>query len=136
MESATAEKNQAINATGRRKTSIARVFLRPGSGEVTVNGKALMDYFKRETLVILIKQPIESMKNGSKFDIIADVEGGGIAGQAGALMLAIARAFVKQDAANKPILKSHKLLTRDPREKERKKYGRPGARRRFQFSKR
>jgi len=123
-------------ATGRRKTSIARVRLRPGTGVMTVNGDPLESYFGRETLVMLIRQPLEQLEALGKFDVRARVCGGGMAGQAGALRLGIARALVKTNEEVRPILRRAGFLTRDPRMKERKKYGQKGARARFQFSKR
>jgi len=123
-------------ATGRRKNSIARVRVKPGSGNVEVNEKSLIDYFKRETLKMIIEQPLDKTETMDKFDIIASVNGGGLAGQAGALRLGISRALVKYDEELKSILRANGFLTRDPREKERKKYGLAGARKRFQFSKR
>lgn len=123
-------------ATGRRKSSIARVRLMEGTGKIAVNNQSLIDYFKRETLKMIIEQPLEKTDTLSKFDIIADVRGGGLTGQAGAVRLGIARALVKFNEELRPILRTNGFLTRDPREKERKKYGLAGARKRFQFSKR
>jgi len=123
-------------ATGRRKSSIARVRLKPGTGLVEVNKGSLIDYFKRETLKMIIEQPLEKTETLGKFDIIVDVRGGGLTGQAGAVRLGISRALLKYDEALRPILRANGFLTRDPREKERKKYGLAGARKRFQFSKR
>lgn len=123
-------------ATGRRKNSIARVRVKPGSGNVEVNSKSLIDYFKRETLKMIIEQPLDKTETMDKFDVIASVNGGGLTGQAGALRLGISRALVKYDEELKSILRANGFLTRDPREKERKKYGLAGARKKFQFSKR
>ncbi|OQX84696.1 30S ribosomal protein S9 [candidate division KSB1 bacterium 4484_87] len=123
-------------ATGRRKESVARVRIRPGNGSIIVNGKPLLEHFKRETLKMIIEQPLERTETMGKFDIVASVEGGGLTGQAGALLLGISRALIQFDADLRPILKSAGFLTRDPREKERKKYGLAGARKRYQFSKR
>ena len=123
-------------ATGRRKNSIARVRIKPGSGKVEVNNKSLIDHFKRETLKMIIEQPLDKTETMDKFDIIASVNGGGLTGQAGALRLGISRALLKYDEELKPILRANGFLTRDPREKERKKYGLAGARKRYQFSKR
>lgn len=123
-------------ATGRRKTASARVFLRPGSGEMMVNDRNLDDYFPSPALKTLIKQPFLLTETAEKFDLYATVSGGGIAGQAGALRHGIARALVNYNAELRDRLKAAGLLTRDPRKKERKKYGQPGARKRFQFSKR
>jgi len=123
-------------ATGRRKDSIARVRLTPGIGNVQVNKQSLLDYFKRETLKMIIEQPLDKTETLGKFDIVADVRGGGLTGQAGALRLGISRALTQYDEELRPILRTNGFLTRDPREKERKKYGLAGARKRFQFSKR
>lgn len=122
--------------TGRRKTAAARVFLRPGTGEVQVNGRTLDDYFPNEVLKMVIKQPLHLTETVEKFDILVTVEGGGSAGQAGAIRHGISRALLEYDAELRDRLKSAGLLTRDPRKKERKKYGQRGARARFQFSKR
>lgn len=127
---------EAYDATGRRKTSVARVRLVPGNGAFTINGKELLDHFKRETLKMIIDQPFEVTDTVGKFDVIARIHGGGLSGQAGALRLGIARALLKYSAELRPELRSAGFLTRDPREVERKKYGRPKARKRFQFSKR
>ena len=122
--------------TGRRKTSTARVFLRPGGGRITVNGRDAEDYFSRDTLKMVMKQPLAVTETADKFDIDATVEGGGGSGQAGAIRHGISRALLEFDASLRERLKSAGFLTRDPRKKERKKYGQPGARKRFQFSKR
>jgi small subunit ribosomal protein S9 len=122
--------------TGRRKESIARVRLVPGSGQRRVNGKPLMDYFGRQTLLNMIEKPMLAAKVGERYDVEARVHGGGIAGQAGALSLGIARALARLEPESIAALRAEGLLTRDPRMKERKKYGQPGARKRFQFSKR
>jgi small subunit ribosomal protein S9 len=124
------------SATGRRKNSIARVRVKTGSGIIQVNNKSLIEYFKRETLKMIIEQPLEKTETLLKFDIDADVIGGGLTGQAGAVRLGISRALLQFDEALRPILRANGFLTRDPREKERKKYGLAGARKRFQFSKR
>jgi small subunit ribosomal protein S9 len=124
------------SATGRRKNSIARVRVKTGSGIIQVNNKSLIEYFKRETLKMIILQPLEKTETLLKFDIDADVIGGGLTGQAGAVRLGISRALIQFDEALRPILRANGFLTRDPREKERKKYGLAGARKRFQFSKR
>ena len=123
-------------ATGRRKSSIARVRVKPGTGKVEVNSKSLIDFFKRETLKMIIEQPLEKTETMDKFDIIANVRGGGLTGQAGAVRLGISRALLQYDEELRSILRANGFLTRDPREKERKKYGLAGARKRFQFSKR
>ena len=122
--------------TGRRKKSIARVRLYPGTGNVTVNGKSADEYFGLETLKLIIAQPFEVSETAGKFDVVANVCGGGLSGQAGAIRHGIARALVVADAENKASLKKAGFLTRDPRMKERKKYGLKGARRAPQFSKR
>jgi small subunit ribosomal protein S9 len=122
--------------TGRRKTAAARVFLRPGTGEVRVNGRSLDDYFPNEVLKMVIKQPLHLTETVERFDIVVTVEGGGSAGQAGAIRHGISRALLEYNIELRDRLKSAGLLTRDPRKKERKKYGQKGARARFQFSKR
>lgn len=122
--------------TGRRKTSIARVRLQLGTGQFTINGRTLEDYFPRETLRTLINQPFDAIGAMGRYDVIANMVGGGVAGQAGALRHGIARALLALDPAQRPPLKRAGLLTRDSREVERKKYGQRGARARFQFSKR
>lgn len=124
------------NATGRRKTSIARVNVLPGSGHITVNEKPVDSYFPRETLRMMIRQPLELTGMIGKLDVFAKVEGGGPTGQAGALKHGISRALTHLDSDLRSKLKKEGFLTRDPREKERKKYGQKGARKRFQFSKR
>ncbi|MFA7108749.1 MAG: 30S ribosomal protein S9 [Sphaerochaetaceae bacterium] len=133
------EEKKNINlglGTGRRKTSIARVYLREGSGKIVVNGKSLEDYFKSQTHVIIVKQPLEITDNLTGFDILINVKGGGISGQAGACRHGITRALIANDDTLKPVLKAAGFVTRDPRMVERKKYGQKGARRKFQFSKR
>ena len=122
--------------TGRRKTASARVFLRPGAGEVKVNGRTLDNYFPNEVLKMIIKQPLLLTETAEKFDIMVTVIGGGSAGQAGAIRHGISRALLEFNLELRDRLKSAGLLTRDPRKKERKKYGQKGARARFQFSKR
>ena len=122
--------------TGRRKTATARVFLRPGAGEVTVNGRTLDNYFPNEVLKMVIKQPLLLTETTEKFNIVVTVEGGGSAGQAGAIRHGITRALMEYNNELRDRLKSAGLVTRDPRKKERKKYGQKGARARFQFSKR
>jgi len=129
--------NQVQNyGTGRRKTAAARVFLRPGTGTLQVNGRPLDDYFPNEVLKMVIKQPLLLTETAEKFDIVATVEGGGSAGQAGAIRHGISRALMEYNGELRDRLKSAGLVTRDPRKKERKKYGQKGARARFQFSKR
>ncbi|PKM90578.1 MAG: 30S ribosomal protein S9 [Firmicutes bacterium HGW-Firmicutes-12] len=122
--------------TGRRKTSVARVRLLPGEGRVIINNRALAEYFGKKTLEMIAKQPLVLTNTEGRFDVFAKVEGGGITGQAGAVRLGIARALLKADAEMRPTLKRAGFLTRDPRMKERKKYGLKGARRAPQFSKR
>ena len=122
--------------TGRRKTSTARVFLRPGTGNVTVNDKTIETYFFDETHRMIVKQPLQASDTLNKFDVLVIVRGGGMRGQAGAVQHGIARALIEFSSEWRPVLKKAGFLTRDPRMKERKKYGQPGARKRFQFSKR
>jgi len=123
-------------ATGRRKTSTARVFLRPGNGTIQVNSRAFETFFPTEALRMQIRTPLVLTETADKFDILATVAGGGVSGQAGAVRLGIARALVRYNAELRKRLKDEGLLTRDARAKERKKYGMAGARKRFQFSKR
>lgn len=123
-------------ATGRRKEAVARVLLLPGKGQIFVNHRDASNYFIRETDRIIIKQPLETTNTLDKYDIYAKVQGGGLSGQADALRLGIARALSIADENLKELLKKGKFLTRDPRMKERKKYGRKGARKRFQWTKR
>ncbi len=123
-------------ATGRRKSSVARVFLRPGTGTITVNHREFNAFFPAEALRMQIKQPLLLTETAEKFDVLTTVAGGGVAGQAGAVKLGIARALVEYNAELRKRLKKSGLLTRDARIKERKKYGQKGARKRFQFSKR
>lgn len=127
---------ERIQVTGRRKTSIARIFMRPGSGQFVVNGQPLKEYLKRETLVIQALEPLNATATRDRFDFIAMVRGGGLTGQAGALRLGFARGLLKAMPELRPTLRKAGFLTRDAREKERKKYGQAGARKRFQFSKR
>ena len=122
--------------TGRRKEASARIQLFKGTGQIQVNGRGLTQYFGRPTLQMIVRQPLEATQLNDKMDVIANVRGGGLAGQAGAIRHAISRALVEFDGTLKPLLRRGNYLTRDPRMKERKKYGRRGARRRFQFSKR
>ena len=122
--------------TGRRKTSAARIYLRPGHGAITVNRKTFDEYFPNEMLKMIIRQPLVITETADKFDVLVRVSGGGPAGQAGALRHGIARALVEYNPELRAKLKEAGFLTRDPRKVERKKYGRPGARKRFQFSKR
>ena len=125
-----------IQATGRRKRAIARVKLVLGQGVITVNKKPIEEYFPRPQLQQIVRQPLEATQSGGRFDIIVKAEGGGVTGQAGAVRHGIARALVEMDGSFKEILRKNGFLTRDPREKESKKYGRKRARKRFQFSKR
>ncbi|HEY0082794.1 MAG TPA: 30S ribosomal protein S9 [Pyrinomonadaceae bacterium] len=122
--------------TGRRKTSTARVYLRPGTGEIQVNKKNFDQYFPNQALRMVIRQPLQLTETTGKFDILVNVDGGGPAGQAGAIRHGITRALMVFNAELRPTLKQAGLVTRDPRIKERKKYGQKGARKRFQFSKR
>ncbi len=123
-------------ATGRRKTSVARVWIRPGSGRIVVNRRAFEDYFPRETLRMIIAQPMQVTSTAGQFDVLVTVNGGGPTGQAGAVRHGISRALVRFDDKLRLPLKKAGLLTRDPRMRERKKYGQPGARQKFQYSKR
>ena len=123
-------------ATGRRKSAVARVYMKAGSGAILVNKRNFDDYFTRDSLKMLIRQPLEITGNKDKFDLHVNVCGGGVSGQAGAVKHGIAKALLDYDLELRPILKKEGFLTRDPRIKERKKYGQPGARKRFQFSKR
>ena len=123
-------------ATGRRKTSVARVWIRPGAGRIVVNRRAFEDYFPRETLRMIIAQPLEVTSTAGQFDIFVTVGGGGPTGQAGAVRHGLSRALAKFDEKFRLPLKKAGLLTRDPRMRERKKYGQPGARQKFQYSKR
>jgi small subunit ribosomal protein S9 len=123
-------------ATGRRKTSTARVFLRPGNGTITVNHREFNQYFPTETLRMNVRRPLQLTENVEKFDVLATVDGGGVHSQSGAVRLGIARALVEYNAELRKQLKKDGLLTSDSRVKERKKYGLAGARKRFQFSKR
>jgi small subunit ribosomal protein S9 len=129
-------KTQEFLGTGRRKTSVARVRLANGTGKITVNGRTFENYFATETLRTVVTQPFAATETSGKFDARVSVSGGGPTGQAGAVRHGIARALLEANAGLRPTLKSEGLLTRDPRMKERKKYGQPGARKRFQFSKR
>ncbi len=133
---ATETKTKEFLGTGRRKTSVARVRVATGNGKITVNGRAFDNYFPMETLRATVSQPLTVTGTAEKLDVRVNVAGGGPNGQAGAVRHGIARALLKFDAALRPSLKAEGLLTRDPRMKERKKYGQPGARKRFQFSKR
>ncbi|MCH3949378.1 MAG: 30S ribosomal protein S9 [Acidaminococcus sp.] len=124
------------DATGSRKSSVARVRLVPGEGKIVINGRELSEYFGLKTLELVVRQPLEATETLGKYDVLANVVGGGIAGQAGAVRHGIARALLKVDGDFRPVLKKAGLLTRDPREKERRKYGLKKARKASQFSKR
>ncbi|MBO8126488.1 MAG: 30S ribosomal protein S9 [Firmicutes bacterium] len=123
-------------ATGRRKSSVARVRLVPGKGKIVINGREIEDYFGRPVLETLVKEPLEKTGTSGQYDVLANVHGGGLSGQAGAIRLGIARALQEVDPELRPTLKKAGLLTRDPREKERRKYGLKKARKAPQFSKR
>lgn len=127
---------QVINATGRRKSAVARVYLQEGKGNITINGKDIKVYFPSELMQYVVKQPLEVLNLLGSYDVKANLDGGGVKGQAEALRLGIARALVELNAENKPTLKANGFMTRDPREVERKKPGQPKARKKFQFSKR
>jgi len=122
--------------TGRRRSAVARVFLRPGKGQIVVNGRPMENYFVTESARTLVRQPLLATETADKFDVMILADGGGLAGQAGAARLGIARALVEFNNELRPKLKDLGMLTRDPRKHERKKYGQKGARKRFQFSKR
>jgi small subunit ribosomal protein S9 len=123
-------------ATGKRKTAVARVWLRPGDGNITINKRHIDDYLKRETAKMVIRQPLELTETLGKYDIYVNVRGGGMSGQAGAIKHGISKALLEVNPDFRPLLKKAGFLTRDSRVKERKKYGQPGARKRFQYSKR
>ena len=127
---------EVINALGRRKAAIARVYLNDGKGSISVNNRDVKEYFPLEQLQYVVNQPLSLTNSEGKYDIKVNLYGGGVKGQAEALRLALSRALIKIDPENKEVLKANKLLTRDPREVERKKPGQPKARKRFQFSKR
>jgi small subunit ribosomal protein S9 len=123
-------------ATGRRKTSIARIILRPGTGQKQVNGQPMQEYLRSETLATIVQQPFVLLEVNNAYDMMASVNGGGLSGQSGAIRLGASRALAKINEEYRKKLRKNGLLTRDPREVERKKYGLAGARKRFQFSKR
>lgn len=127
---------EGVTSTGRRKSAVARIYINEGKGQIIVNDRDYKDYFTTHQLRYLIEQPLKLAESIGKFDIKVNLDGGGLNGQAEALRLAISRALIKIDPEKKPLLKSNGLLTRDPREVERKKPGQPKARKRFQFSKR
>jgi len=129
-------KSTRFYGTGRRKSSIARVYLVPGTGKITINKKDMEEYFGLETLKVIVRQPLVATGTISKYDVLVNVHGGGFTGQAGAIRHGISRALLQADAENRPVLKKAGYLTRDPRMKERKKYGLKAARRAPQFSKR
>ena len=129
-------KNTQNVSIGRRKASIARVFYKDGTGKIVVNETKVLEYFKRESLVMMLLQPLELVESKNKYDFVVNVNGGGLSGQAGAIRLGIARSLEKIDPSFRTILKKEGMLRRDSRVVERKKYGQPGARKKFQFSKR
>jgi len=129
-------KLKSFYGTGRRKHSVARVRLYPGSGNVTINGRSIDEYFGLDTLKLIVRQPLELTETGAQFDVVCTVAGGGVTGQAGAIRHGVARALLQFNAELRPALKNAGYLTRDPRMKERKKYGLKAARRAPQFSKR
>ena len=128
--------SKAIYATGRRKEAVARVWLQPGTGKVAINNRTLEDYFGRETSRMVFRQALELTETSGQFDVFVNVRGGGLSGQADAIRHGISRSLIKIEPAHRPALKKAGYLTRDARQKERKKYGQRGARARFQFSKR
>jgi len=138
LTASTASTNDTLQhyGTGRRKTSAARVYLRPGSGKFQVNGRPFEEYFSSELVKMIIRQPLVVTETAERLDIVVRVRGGGFTGQAGALRHGISRALVEYNPEFRPVLKKAGFLTRDSRKVERKKYGQPGARKRFQFSKR
>jgi small subunit ribosomal protein S9 len=127
---------EVVNSLGRRKTAVARVYINDGKGNILINKRDVKEYFPFQQLQYIVNQPLTLTQSEGKYDINVNIYGGGVKGQAEAVRLAIARALIEIDPENKSILKSNKMLTRDPREVERKKPGRPKARKRFQFSKR
>ena len=128
--------NKQFYGTGRRKNAIARVYLKPGKGNIEVNDRDVKEYLNQDILVMIVKQPLVVTDNATKYDVIAKVKGGGVSGQAGAIRHGISRALIEADAALRPTLKREGFLTRDPRMKERRKYGLKKARKASQFSKR
>ncbi len=128
--------NALTYATGKRKTAIAKVWVKPGTGKIVINDRTIEHYFVRETSQMILRQPLELLEMADKFDVTATVLGGGVAAQAEAVRHGIARALIAMEAERRPALKKEGFLTRDARKKERKKYGQPGARKRFQYSKR
>ena len=133
---ATKSASDGFYATGRRKESTARVWIKPGAGQMIINGRPMEEYFGRETSKMVINQPLQVLEQAGKIDMTVNVRGGGLSGQAGAIRHGLSRALCRLNAEFRPALKKAGFLTRDARSVERKKYGQPGARRRFQFSKR
>lgn len=127
---------EVLNTSGRRKTSVARIYLTPGQGNITINDRDIKVYFPSEVLQTIVNQPFQTLEAAGKYDVRVNVKGGGISGQAEAIRLAIAKALIADNAENRPALKKEGFLTRDPRMVERKKFGKRKARRSFQFSKR
>lgn len=127
---------EVINTSGRRKTSVARIYMTAGQGNITINGRDIKDYFPSEVLQTIVNQPFQTLESIGKYDVTANLKGGGVSGQAEALRLAISKALVVENAENKSALKKEGFITRDPRMVERKKFGKRKARRSFQFSKR
>jgi small subunit ribosomal protein S9 len=127
---------EVINTSGRRKTSVARIYMTAGQGNITINGKDIKAYFPNEVLQTIVNQPFQTLEFIGKYDVVANLKGGGVSGQAEALRLAIAKALVVENAETKSVLRKEGFVTRDPRMVERKKFGRRKARRSFQFSKR
>ena len=127
---------EVLNTSGRRKTSVARIYLTPGQGNITINDRDIKVYFPSEVLQTIVNQPFQTLEAGGKYDVRVNVKGGGISGQAEAIRLAIAKALIAENADSRPALKKEGFLTRDPRMVERKKFGKRKARRSFQFSKR
>ena len=127
---------EVINTSGRRKTSVARIYMTPGQGNITINGKDIKAYFPNEVLQTIVNQPFQTLDLIGKYDVTANLKGGGVSGQAEALRLAIAKALVVENAETKSVLRKEGFVTRDPRMVERKKFGKRKARRSFQFSKR
>ncbi|AMM51433.1 MULTISPECIES: 30S ribosomal protein S9 [Hymenobacteraceae] len=127
---------EVLNTSGRRKTSVARIYMTPGQGNITINDRDIKEYFPSEVLQTIVQQPLATIDAIGKYDVRANIKGGGVAGQAEALRLAITKALVEENAETRPALKKEGFLTRDPRMVERKKFGKRKARRSFQFSKR
>ena len=127
---------EVLNTSGRRKTSVARIYMTPGQGNITINDRDIKEYFPSEVLQTIVQQPLATIDAVGKYDVRANIKGGGVAGQAEALRLAITKALVEENAETRPALKKEGFLTRDPRMVERKKFGKRKARRSFQFSKR